>query len=195
MSKQKLPKELTTRFRSSVQPKPSRYQSRQHGEKACFLAAELPLIPELSEDLRVLMVEFDLLNSVDSRLHQNRRKKPIRMLKKINAFIAYRSFYTTSVVNPKHQTELSKQLAATWKTEHRKDVWRLYATLYNEAVARGEVVINFVQWLRESLELNPPAPEVSGSYQTPEPSMTISTEEWTFVSAERPQIVENIFLH
>lgn len=194
MAKRKLPKELTTRFRSSVQSTPSKYQSRLHGEKAFFLAAGLPLIPELSDDLRALMVEFDLLNKIEPQPYRSKPKRPMKQLKRINAFFAYRSFYTTSVVNPKHQTELSKKLGVTWKTENRKDVWRLYATLYNEAVARREVIVNFVQWLCDSLTLSDSASGTLTAIDPAEPVTTISTENWTFLSAERPKSVENIFL-
>ncbi|CAY72149.1 uncharacterized protein PAS_chr4_1001 [Komagataella phaffii GS115] len=65
------------------------------------------------------------------------------MSKRINAFIAFRSYYSRQVNDYNKQISISRLLSVAWKNEN-KELWRSYALLYNSSNSN----IPFVDWLQ-----------------------------------------------
>ncbi|OBA22190.1 hypothetical protein METBIDRAFT_40341 [Metschnikowia bicuspidata var. bicuspidata NRRL YB-4993] len=110
----------------------------------------LPQIPIPSSSLQDLLCKY-LFNEVDTNKKLSRIKQGTRYndtkKRRINGFIAFRSFYSKTIKGTSHQKELSSKLAAIWKTEPNHQTWNSYALQYN-ATGGNE---SFVSWLNRKL--------------------------------------------
>lgn len=85
------------------------------------------------------------IKHTDEKQHiEKRTKRPKSyMSKRINAFIAFRSYYSRQVNDYDEQISISRFLSVAWKNEN-KELWRSYALLYNSSNSN----IPFVDWLQ-----------------------------------------------
>lgn len=196
MGKAKIPGKFTSRFRTSVQSNSKDLTAKPGAQNNCFLVAKLPALPLLADELKALMLKFEILSTYLIAKPKKRPKKRTKEFRKINAFIAYRSFYTTAVTDAKLQRDLSVMLAETWKNERRKDVWQMYAASYNETAARETSILGFVDWLCERLNLRFPEEEAtsSASAETHVENTTVFASEWPFATTRKTNMVEDIFV-
>lgn len=109
---------------------------------------ELPKLPRESENLQAILRRFDCVPC--SHVPKLTKQKNRKMLKRrLNGFIAFRSFYSRRVNSSLMQKELSSLLGQVWKREPNRSVWICYALQYNET--GGEE--NFIDWLYRNLGL------------------------------------------
>lgn len=105
-----------------------------------YFLNQFPTIPDPSEELLAILRQF---RTLDDLPHIERRSKQKRKRSKINAFVAFRSFYGRDIRSVEKQRQLSKALAKVWKHEKGKSSWKRYATEYSSAIRE----ILFPVWL------------------------------------------------
>ncbi|KAG7805696.1 hypothetical protein KL921_005399 [Ogataea angusta] len=113
----------------------------------------LPQIPTTSPSLKRLLSEYGSKDNGSDRSNKVARKKPTRHKvqkgrKRLNGFMAFRSFYSRNITNYNSQKALSQALAHAWNREKHQQVWSLYATQYNHSKSMEP----FSKWL--DLKLN-----------------------------------------
>lgn len=151
---------------------------------------DLPQVPHPSDELRVILDKFcgedmflDACGKILTDTHKKlgRKCKP-RKNKRINGFMAFRSFYCRSIFNVEHQRQLSTLLGNVWKNEPNKAVWNRYAIEYNTQLPDAD----FVDWLCTSLGFG-----VGDS--TDSATSVVKNDSWQFSSTNSTNAVEDIY--
>lgn len=123
----------------------------QHPAFTVLQATRLPDIPLPSSRLQNLLCQYQFddihANKKASRSKKNRAGTDQKRKRRMNGFIAFRSFYSKTIKGTSHQKELSSKLAAIWKDEPSHQTWNCYALQYN--ATGGEET--FVNWLNRKL--------------------------------------------
>nr|AZQ56623.1 MAT alpha 1 protein [Suhomyces bolitotheri] len=164
---------------------------------------ELPPIPQPSENLKLLLLKFNSLNNPNLGSTISGENRDISKSKnrkfangKINGFIAFRTFYCKSILNPNHQRILSKQLGKIWQKEITKDDWNLYALTYN---LRDDKTLHFVEWLCNALNIKSPIlpevikPDLPILPRETKPVRSVKRQYWIFESSIK-NTVEDVYL-
>lgn len=111
----------------------------------------LPEIPLPSSYLQNLLCQYQCDDGTERRKTRKSRQRTNSKInlrkRRINGFIAFRSFYSRTIKGTFNQKELSSKLAAIWKDEPHHLTWNSYALQYN-ATGGDE---NFVDWLNMKL--------------------------------------------
>nr|AZQ56693.1 MAT alpha 1 protein [Suhomyces chickasaworum]AZQ56699.1 MAT alpha 1 protein [Suhomyces chickasaworum] len=119
-----------------------------------LICSAIPLVPNPSEALKTLLLQFNTLNEPSKQQIYKKTSKSKGGCKSsfgnINGFIAFRSFYCKNVKNSDHQIILSRELATIWKGDVNKKIWSLYSHLYN---MRENKSTSFVTWLCKTLQM------------------------------------------
>ncbi|EGW31993.1 uncharacterized protein SPAPADRAFT_71531 [Spathaspora passalidarum NRRL Y-27907] len=119
-----------------------------------FRSMPLPKLPEPSEELKKVLLRYNIVKELAPLQEQKRKKlRPKLKLKPINSFMAFRSFYTKSISNPEYQRELSCLLAQIWIDEPNKAIWNQYTESYNQYILSSGAKYNFVNWLCKMLDI------------------------------------------
>ena len=118
-----------------------------------FYISSTPTIPESSLELKNLLHSYDNIaicsSSGESSKSGTSPKKLIKVKtkiskpKRLNGFIAFRSYYSKSINNPSLQRQLSKELAQLWLKEPQQNIWKRYAIEYNRSCEN----VPFIEWL------------------------------------------------
>nr|AZQ56645.1 MAT alpha 1 protein [Suhomyces anneliseae] len=163
-----------------------------HKFKEGLICQNMPAIPSPSPQLKELLLKFNSLNDTTQKKQNNlqgskSQRKSISKKRNINGFIAFRTFYSKSVFNPKHQRSLSSELAKLWKTEPSKTQWNLYARVYN---SRDDKELQFVEWLCTALNIK------KDTYLHDAETILISIKRlnWQFQSAQNKNPIEDVYL-
>lgn len=113
-------------------------------------ATKLPEIPLPSSRLQNLLCQYQF-DDISEKKKPHRAKKITtksnERKRRMNGFIAFRSFYSKTIRGTSHQKELSSKLAVIWKNEPHHQTWNCYALQYN--ATGGEET--FVEWLNRNL--------------------------------------------
>lgn len=112
----------------------------------------IPALPEPSETIINSLAECDAsMDDIDLFKPSNRskRRKAVKR-RRLNGFIAFRSYYSRAAKSHSSQRKLSSLLAKVWKEEANKHVWSTYASVYNETGGNDD----FILWLEKNLEQN-----------------------------------------
>lgn len=138
--------------------RPIQAQSNGSGMFAC---SKLPDIPEPPAFLRVVIDELKSELGSGSivpkkkRLPKKVNKKslkqdgPKKAKTKLNAFMAYRAFYSRDIFSTQSQRKLSSSLSKAWAEEESQLIWKRYATEYNAQTSQFPNV-PFVEWLMKT---------------------------------------------
>lgn len=111
-----------------------------------FYFNSLPKIPKCYKQLEELLLEFNkkigiIRTMSTSQKKSNSRKKVFK--RRLNGFIAYRSYYSKNIHDSSLQIEVSKRLAIVWKNDPSANIWKRYAFEYNKSNEN----ISFLSWL------------------------------------------------
>ncbi|CUM68277.1 uncharacterized protein PRCAT00005999001 [Priceomyces carsonii] len=205
-----VPKGLTSRFKAKqLGLKLHRLQSYRQSQdqkrlltqynssEQIFSLSEIPFLPIPSDDLKSLLLEFNNINVPVSLGNETITKRANRRasrhlknmkIKKINGFIAFRSFYSRLITNPDHQRQLSVLLGKLWVNEPNRATWNRYAIEYNALLgnSRGQYK-PFVEWLCDTLHLNGEE-KVEETYTN-----VVSNITWEFSSRCQDNKVEDVY--
>lgn len=138
-TKKSVPKESIGKFKVVSQ----RLHLDKHvsGERSFYLS-NFPYIPLLSKGFHNVLARFNTTD-FERKLSRSRKKGNRVLKKKLNGFIAFRTYYSRSVHNVDLQRQLSSFLATAWQKEGNKEVWNRFAAEYSaQATDMG-----FPQWL------------------------------------------------
>lgn len=121
-------------------------------QEAYFINENLPPLPIPSPALRQLLLKFNG-NSSKSRVSIKKAKSRTPKLRKkkkvINAFIAFKSFYSKCIGGIKRQRRITTLLAEIWEKDIDKQIWKRYAFEYNKS-DRDD---NFIDWLCKAMNI------------------------------------------
>lgn len=149
-----------------------------------FTHTSLPKIPATTDELDMILTTFKSLNRDNT---QEKTRRLISKFKKINGFIAFRSFYTKSIRNPKSQRLLSRSLGQIWDHYPNKKVWNRYAQEYNETAEEQDKT--FVEWLSTRLNL-----DLGFTRRIPETNI-VKNGQWLISSGtSRRNTVKDVYL-
>lgn len=112
-------------------------------EATVYSITDLPSLPKATPKLKTLLLSFN-----QRSIHEGSRRRRKKKFSKINAFFAFRSFYSHCIATAEHQRELSLRLSSVWNEEIDKDVWRKYADEYNQSKRN----CSFNEWLCQANE-------------------------------------------
>lgn len=195
--KKVVPKRFTSRFtvsktvrkingKGKVEPI-DRAKSRNKSVQVVFFS-DFPSLPTPSMDLQKILVKFNQ-DQIEGNLWKSNTNMSLRKNKSrwkktrcLNAFIAFRSFYSRSISNVEQQRQLSKLLGELWKNEPNQAIWNRYAIEYNSLSVNQE----FVDWLLTALGLD------LQSFTIPCTS-TVKNENWEFSSRNNENSVEDVY--
>ncbi|KAG7885287.1 hypothetical protein KL936_005417, partial [Ogataea polymorpha] len=112
----------------------------------------LPQIPTTSPLLKRLLTEYGAIDNGKDSLNKVAPKKSSRHRvqkekKRLNGFMAFRSFYSRNIANYNSQKALSQDLADAWNREKHQQIWSLYAIQYNHSKSKEP----FSRWLEMKL--------------------------------------------
>lgn len=115
----------------------------------------LPKLPEPTGPLKAFLCKYEsdlkehlTLPYRPKRTQRNGLKPKAR---RINGFMAFRTFYSKAIKLTSSQPEVSSELATIWKNEKCQKIWHCYALRYN--ATGGDQ--SFLIWLNRSLGLTP----------------------------------------
>lgn len=114
---------------------------------------QIPTIPAPSPHLSKILADCNSLHQASnlSRVFLLKKSKSRNKKKRrINGFIAFRSFYSKSIKGASTQRELSTKLSTAWRAEPNRHIWKCYALQYN--AAGGEE--DFISWLLRNLGIS-----------------------------------------
>lgn len=152
-NKKLIPKDFVTLFRVCRSRLQDLKVTNNLDRKPAFNIKSLPMIPEPSKGLQLLLLDYSLLNVFLWSLKSLTSKVKKSKSKPINSFIAFRSFYSRAISQPEYQRELSTKLAKLWKEELHRDVWEQYTLFYNNYLLESNNQLTFVDWLLQMLNL------------------------------------------
>lgn len=109
---------------------------------------QLDFLPSLPDPSPRLLDLIEKSNSNTTKLAFKSAKLKLMKKRKMNGFMAFRSYYSSLLRSLDCQRELLSTLATLWKEEYGKNVWRFYAVQYNEH--GGEEA--FSTWLNRRLK-------------------------------------------
>lgn len=117
-----------------------------------FQTQVLPELPEPSEYIKDILAACKTRIKAEPLQSNKRSRRKANTRRRLNGFIAFRAFYSRTVRDSQLQKHLSSLLGKAWKAEINRNVWEIYATLYNET--GGDE--SFLNWLLSRLNLSNP---------------------------------------
>lgn len=143
----KVPKSLTTRFRTN---KGSTHTPglNTSTDNRVFRIFELPAIPPPSKALTALLLKYNGLNSAANKSEKVKGQPKRKRNRRINGFLAFRSFYSASILDIEHQRELSTLLGKIWIEEENQLIWNKLAEAYN--IDKLDAKLQFCSWICEA---------------------------------------------
>ncbi|ODV57904.1 uncharacterized protein ASCRUDRAFT_165243 [Ascoidea rubescens DSM 1968] len=107
-----------------------------------------PPIPNPSKELSIYL---STLKSSEKNHYLHRQNKFERYSKRrLNGFMAFRSYYSKKIIGVAKQREISTVLAKFWKIENHQDTWKTLALVYNSQKRN----ISFTDWLNITQQEN-----------------------------------------
>ncbi|ODV95197.1 hypothetical protein PACTADRAFT_33775 [Pachysolen tannophilus NRRL Y-2460] len=128
----------------------SEQTAKNQAREYFFSFSSLPPLPKIPDNLKDKLEVYasKYVTKEKGKIHQSKVAK--KMKKKMNGFMAYRSFYTKNINNVTQQTELSAILAKSWSMDDvNQTIWKRYATQYNKESSNTP----FVEWLHKELNI------------------------------------------
>lgn len=154
-------KKLANQLSQHKVKKPTSSSPLQFQSTCMFASNKLPDIPEppsyLKEIIDALRIESAHSNAAKKKRipkKQGAKNAPDRIYQKktktkLNAFMAYRAFYSRDIFSTQNQRKLSGSLSKAWAEEKGQLVWKRYATEYNVHAEKFPNV-PFVEWLMKT---------------------------------------------
>nr|QFP92358.1 silenced mating-type protein ALPHA1 [Ogataea thermomethanolica (nom. inval.)]QGW56840.1 mating-type protein ALPHA1 [Ogataea thermomethanolica (nom. inval.)] len=116
-----------------------------------LILSDLPEIPVASHFLTKALATFAIPNSLKTRstpkVAKQALKKHLSKKKRLNGFLAFRSFYSHNVLGYHNQKVLSRVLAQAWGKEPHQIIWSRYALEYNHSNTK----LSFHEWLCDQI--------------------------------------------
>lgn len=136
-----------------------------------YYFCELPPLPKPSPELKQALIDLNDENPLDVSRKSKKRHLSSRN-GRMNAFTAFRAFYSRSISSIERQRRLSTLLSKIWFDDPHKDVWKRYAFEYNN----DNQLMDFVSWLCHSLNINSEK-KVSNQYTHIDPTNPVDVED------------------
>lgn len=144
------PKSMMARFRPSnrgaVIPL-NRKPRRKFLTKGFYISRDLPQLPKPSSELKRVLIQFN--NENLKQCTKRKRRLVSKKRGKMNAFMAFRAFYSRCIFSSERQRQLSILLSKFWAKDTDQEVWRRYAHEYNN----DNTLEDFIEWLCKALNI------------------------------------------
>ncbi|ODQ80461.1 hypothetical protein BABINDRAFT_195843 [Babjeviella inositovora NRRL Y-12698] len=145
-----------------------------------FPTNPLPNIPPAPDELTELIQKYKITNPKTQGSDDGLKTGVSPKKKKLNAFMAFRSYYTKFICNATSQRELSIRLAGLWKTYKHQKVWQRYCAQYNST----DRIESFFDWLQRKTFLDIKSPNKE--------TIVHRNNDWAF-SSQRTCLVEDVY--
>lgn len=125
------------------------YRKKLIKKESCesvFFYNSLPDLPAVSNKFLQFLQTLPRGNTANQKklTHKSHKKRT-----NLNAFMAFRAYYSRFVLETSAQALLSRKLAEFWFSETNRDIWEIYASEY----CRRKEDLSFVNWLQKELKI------------------------------------------